>query len=860
MNNILTILYKYFNYNEFRKGQEEIILSILEKKNTLAVMPTGGGKSLCYQLPAVMLDGTAIVISPLIALMKDQVDALNKLNISATYINSSLEIEEIQSRVVNSIEGKYKLLYIAPERLESDFFMRILKEMKVSFLAIDEAHCISEWGHDFRPAYMHIKKALDARPIKPIAAFTATAGPEVQEDIIKSLNIGNTNRFIKGFDRPNLSYITIEDKTKIERLVKILKKSKNGSSIIYCGSRKRVDEYTFQLNKLGFQVIGYHAGMDSDARRAVQDSFISSETNIIVATNAFGMGIDKPDVRNVIHCDLTGTLEQYYQEAGRAGRDGALSYCTMIYNSSDIDLQEYFINSTHPEIEDMQKLYAALHYYSDKFNQLNMNSLILSEKLSLPQRTVNSILEIFERNELIQRYMQPSKAKIKITSSRDSLINYYQNTTNERREIITALMRHLNADVFNRFLDLNLLDLCRKYNIEEMKLIEALRFLSISDYIEYIPEQNAGTILLKNDKKPLEELPIDLNVIRERKKKAKQKLNVVLRYTETNDCKRNFILDYFQDSEYSSVCGRCSSCLASNSIKSIKLKNDVILNGVLNGLWAINARFGKTALLDFLKGKIGDKVKKYNLDKIEQFGILDEYTNYEIRDAIDKCIEKKLIRVSAGLYPILNITSAGCEYISKAAEHRLIEANINAEEELCQKLINLRTDLANREGISPRAIASDRTLRALAKSPPNNFKQLSSVQGIGSFITEKYGKLILSVIAGEVADEYEVKQEEVSKFVLKVIEQIKDGYNIDEIALKNDTDKGSIARTLQDAIMSDLVQLDWKYLLDESSYNKIKTFIYKKPHITLKSLRASIGIEIDYAILRIVSAIARRSI
>ncbi len=803
MQELNNILKKHFKHSQFRKGQEEIILSIIENKDTLAVMPTGGGKSLCYQLPAVMLEGTAIVISPLIALMKDQVDALNRMNIPATFINSSIELAEMQERVAKSITGEYKLLYIAPERLESDFFMRILKEMKISFLAIDEAHCISEWGHDFRPAYMNIKKALQLRPIRPIAAFTATAGPEVQEDIIKSLELKGINRFIKGFDRPNLIYNTIESTNKIEKIVEILKKSKNGSSIIYCGSRKRVEEYTFQLNKLGFSVLGYHAGMETEKRKSVQDSFISDKIKIIVATNAFGMGIDKPDVRNVIHCDLTGSLEAYYQEAGRAGRDGEPSQCTLIHNSSDIELQEYFISMTHPEIDDMQKLYAALHYYSDKFNQVNLSPTEIAEKTSISQRLVASILDILERNEIIQRFSQPARAKIKIQCDRDALIDYYNNTSTERRDIIAAFMRQLSADVFNRFLDLNILDLCKKHNLQEEKVVEILRALSISNFIEFIPEQSSGTILLKHEKKLLSELPIALDLIKERKKKAKLKLGVVLRYADTSDCKRNFILDYFQDSDYSSVCGKCSSCLSTKKIKDIKSKNEFLTKGVLKGLFEINSRFGKNALIDFLIGKKGDKIKKFELDKIENFAILSDFSEHQIREAIEKCIEKRYIRVSAGLYPILSLTNDGLTFISKKIPNSFIETSELYKDELYNKLTQLRAELASREGIPHRSIASDKALRNLAISPPSNYKQFAEISGIGNFIAEKYGKLFLSVIIGEVADEFDEKpQLVIDEITWNIVNYFESRLTIDDVASKLKLDKGTIARNLQDAIMN----------------------------------------------------------
>lgn len=821
-------------------------------------MPTGGGKSLCYQLPALVFEGTTIVVSPLIALMKDQVDALVAKGVAASFINSSLNPEELNERLSHAIAGDYKLLYIAPERLESDYFINLLKKINISFFAIDEAHCISEWGHDFRPAYLNISKAFDSLSIPVVAAFTATAGPEVQDDIISSLKLSKPVKFIKGFDRKNLSYRTIEAKDKIEHIKTILKSTKQGSTIIYCGSRKKAEEYTFVLNKLGFACETYHAGLEPQLRKTVQENFISDRTKIIAATNAFGMGIDKPDVRNVIHVDFTSTLEAYYQEAGRAGRDGKESACYLIFHSSDIELQEYFINSTYPEVAEMELLLATLEYYSDKMRQVKLSNTLLANYSSLPERKVETILDIFERNEIISRALTDVKAKIRFKCDRDSLINYYNSTSEQRKEVIVAVMRSLSSEVFKRVMDLDMVSLKRKFQLEDEAIADTMRALSFAGFVEFESEASAGSITLLFDKKPLSSLPFDAPSFEKRKQKARLKLAVVERYASTVQCKRNFILEYFQDDELEGTCGKCSSCLSSGKQASIKVKDDFLLKAVLNGLAQINNRFGKLVLNEFLRGVSSEKVRKYKLDQLSNYGILNDQSDFDVRNAINNAASKRYINVSAGLYPILSLSDIGISMISDKTLQTELSTDDTAKNEILNKLKHIRSEIAFREGLSDRSIASDKVLRSIADHPPSNLKELGSVASISRFVLEKYGKYLLSAIIEEVASEPEVFNDIKSDpIVFDFAKFIKDSISIDEIAKKTHYDKGSIARLIQQAIMNAEISLDWRLLTDEKTYYKIKTLIYKKPHITLRSLRETLNSDVDYAVLRILSAIAR---
>jgi len=343
-------LRRYFGYEDFRPGQEPVVLCLLSGRDVLAVMPTGAGKSICYQVPCLMLPGITVVVSPLISLMQDQVAALVDRHIPAAYINSSLNDKQVKLALRRAAEGAYKIIYVAPERLNTYRFLEYAKKETISLVAVDEAHCISHWGPDFRPAYLKIKDFIDSMPVRPVvAALTATATPEVRRDISTKLGLLNPFGITTGFDRKNLTFAVRKPRNKYTALIKYLNTRPDQCGIIYCGTRRNVDELTDRLNAAGFSAVSYHAGMKPEERSANQYDFIYGRKRIAVATNAFGMGIDKPDVRFVIHFNMPKDLESYYQEAGRAGRDGLPSDCILYYGRDDVRLNEYLIDSKSGE-------------------------------------------------------------------------------------------------------------------------------------------------------------------------------------------------------------------------------------------------------------------------------------------------------------------------------------------------------------------------------------------------------------------------------------------------------------------------------------------------------------------------------
>lgn len=863
---IKNTLIKYFGFANFRNGQEEIISNILNGNDTLVIMPTSGGKSLCYQLPALLMNGFTIVISPLISLMKDQVDALTKKGIPSTYINSSLSNDETNERLHKATKGEYKLIYIAPERLKNKNFRNALSLFDISFIAIDEAHCISEWGHDFRPAYLHIVDALESLPKTPIIALTATATPEVQDDIVSILKMRNPVRFVRGFDRPNLSYTTENTNEKIERVKEILNKTKDGASIIYCGSRKRVESFTEKIMKSGFKVILYHAGLADKFRKYAQEKFINGETNIIVATNAFGMGIDRADVRNVIHLDLPPSIESYYQEAGRAGRDGLASNCILLYHPTDRKLQEFFINSSYPTYENISSVYNYLYDINlTSFGDKNYDSIYISDAeignaLNLPTLTVSSVIKLLEREKILKRGSNHGMASVQITTSEERIIEYYENVDSRKKKVLEALLRGISSEVFSKSVQFDIQYFMKKYDIGYDELQNAVRAFEFADLIDFhFPGFTNGiTLLLERVK--CEDLPMDFDAMMARKQNAYKKLNIMQHYCETDECKRNFILNYFRDNEYFGICGKCSSCLnLFPKDKLISSKQKYLQTKVLEATYELGGFFGKTTISSYLKGVANTQVKKYDLNKAQFFGTCREYPIEDIKQCIEQEIYNGNLQTSGEQYPVITISD---ELAVKLRSIKRINLKINEQypdEKLLQKLKEVRSKLADKHHVVERAIISDITLRKIAIEKPDDLDKMQNISGIGKVFLQNFAIHFINVIRNINENVQDNNKIELTNEQKRIIEYAFKGLSLDDISKKLKVPTVDIARQIQLIIESD-TKINLGHLINKTTLSEVKKLVERKKNITLRELQSKISVDTDFAHLRIYLVLARKQL
>ena len=563
------ILRQYWGYPDFRGIQKDIIESIFAGRDTLGLMPTGGGKSITFQVPALALDGVCIVITPLIALMKDQVDHLQKLGIKAASIYSGMTRPEIIKVLENAIFGGVKILYVSPERLSSELFLAKLKHMKVSFITVDEAHCISQWGYDFRPSYLHISDIRKQKPDVAILALTATATPEVIDDIQARLGFKERNVFRMSFERKNLTYVVRLTSDKDQQLIHILNSVK-GCAIVYVRSRKRTKEIAQMLKDNHIEATYYHAGLEHYTKDLRQKEWQNDETRVMVATNAFGMGIDKPNVRIVVHIDCPDSIEAYFQEAGRAGRDGKRAYAVLLYNEGDSRKLHKRITDNFPEKEYIRKVYESLAY----FYQIGVGSGIghtfafdlgkFCHNFGLSMILVDSSLRILERAGYIVYENDPkSSAKLMFLLSRNQLYILENLTTNEDK-IITTLLR-LYGGLFNDYTYIDEGLIAQKSGLTPEQVYLILKNLSMKRILHFIPQRKMPYISYTKSRDDGERIIISNNVYEDRKLEFEKRIGAIIGYAQNDSvCRSRQLLRYFGETN-SNDCGLCDVCLEHNT-------------------------------------------------------------------------------------------------------------------------------------------------------------------------------------------------------------------------------------------------------------------------------------------------------
>ena len=560
------ILEQYWGYPEFRPLQEDIIHSVCEGKDTLGLMPTGGGKSITFQVPALAMEGICIVVTPLIALMKDQVENLRRVGIKATAVYSGMSRQEIITQLENCIFGGYKFLYVSPERLATEIFQTKMRAMNVCLLVIDESHCISQWGYDFRPAYLHIAEIRDSLPNVPVLALTATATPEVVNDIQERLHFKKKNVFQKSFLRKNLAYIVRRTEDKLKTLVYILSKVP-GTAIVYVRNRKRTKEIAVLLQEAGISAQYFHAGLNRDEKELRQNRWKNNECRVIVSTNAFGMGIDKPDVRLVVHIDMPASLEEYYQEAGRAGRDGKKAFAVALCSKTDNAKLKKRLSDEFPEKDFIFRVYEALgNYYQiavgfglDTVHDFSLNDFCSAYKFPLLQ--THNALKILELSGYIQYTEEIDNAsRIIFTATRDELYRYLSDNKQTDAIVRTLLRSYTGLFADYAFIDENVI--ATRSGVSAQDVYETLVRLSKFRIVSYIPHKKTPLIIYTQTREEQRYLSIPRSAYEERKERYSKRINNVLEYIdEDRFCRSQMLLSYFGEKD-TVPCGSCDTCLA----------------------------------------------------------------------------------------------------------------------------------------------------------------------------------------------------------------------------------------------------------------------------------------------------------
>ena len=684
----LDILSKYYGYTNFRKGQEEIINSIINNKDVLAIMPTGGGKSICYQVPALCLDGITIVISPLISLMKDQVDTLKTMGIKATYINSSLSSSEF-NEILNNIENnEYKIIYVAPERLDSFEFTNLIKYKDISQIAIDEAHCISQWGHDFRSSYKRIPNFIDSIDKRPIVtAFTATASDEVRNDILNILKLHNPDIYITGFDRENLSINIVKSSSKNRYLLDYVENNKTESGIIYAATRKEVESIYEGLLKRNYSVSKYHAGLTNEERKENQEKFIKDEIKIIVATNAFGMGIDKPNIRYVIHYNMPQSIENYYQEIGRAGRDGEESDCVLLFTPGDVHTQKYLvevgIENPARKLVQYKKLQQMVDLvYSNGCYRKN----ILNYFGEIVKENCNNCSNCLEEGEVVDKTLDAQKVISCIARMKRSF---------GVTMIIDVLRGSKNRKVLDQNFDtLSTYGIMKNYSAEDLKtFINTLVSHGFLDVVENIGPRGSYPTIKLNEQ--------SMKVI-------KKEIKVEFKESKVTKVK------HIENELYERL---------------VKLRSEIALNESI----APYMVFGDATLKNMASIYATTKEEMLSVPGVGEI----KYDKYgkEFENIIKDYLVEKNINKD-------NVVKTNKD--SKIKNDEYFE--VNTDKNLYEKLKEYRLSCSRIEGVLPYMILSSNTLKEISGRYPVDNEQLKDIGGIGPVKINKYGEDIINIV------------------------------------------------------------------------------------------------------------------
>ncbi|MFH1196043.1 MAG: RecQ family ATP-dependent DNA helicase [bacterium] len=851
-------LKEIFGFESFRPGQIEIINTILAGRDALAVLPTGSGKSLCYQIPAILSEKFSVIISPLIALMKDQVDSINKTKKVAAFINSSIDYKQTENVFREIAQGEIKLLYVSPERLEILNFAERIKNLSPKYLFVDEAHCISEWGHNFRPSYRKIKDFAEFVKVSSIAGFTATAAPEVRDDIILQLKLRNPEIFIRGFGRDNLHLDVIVTPDKKEKTLELIKNFKS-PAIIYTSTRKNAEEISLYLNSFGIQSQCYHAGLSNEIRRIVQDDFQNDRLKVICATNAFGMGIDKKDIRLIIHYNMPGSIENYYQEIGRAGRDGESSNTFLLYDNSDRNTQKILIDRSFPDRDQIKFVYNAIcDYGKTALNSMPAGDISLDENFSkivtrhqISKGILSSSINLLEDAGYLKRPSELSKNHFILFLLPSIKLQYYveKMTSNTNKDLLLVLLRRYGSIMFQQktAADIDWLAEITASTTEDV--IYNLNLLSNAGIIDYDQPSLTSSIRLTVPRVDARYLKINYERNDRLYKHELKKLDRIVVFVFTDSCRFDYILKYFGENLNDYKCGKCDNCLGKKSGRKELL--EYIEEIILTLIKQMNTFASRKDILEILIGK----TKNPEFMKLANYGIGNLYSTIEIDSAIDTSVAKKYLNE---FNTTLSLSEKGNSIVDNILLHaNQKEDNHSTDErlELFNRLRQVRKVAADKFSQPANLICPDEILRKIADMQPTKVAEILAMENFTKRMFNKIGQDLLNAVK-----EHKNKRSSAAKFTNKnlpenissTLKLIEKGYSLKDISELTKLPESVVSVQIE-TILGLFPDLSIESLINKDEKELIEQKI-NEGFLDLKELKQALPPRISYASLRIMLA------
>ena len=771
------LLQQRFGFDDFRTGQEEIVTHVSGGNDCMVVMPTGAGKSLCFQVPALARGGTTLVVSPLIALMKDQVDGMVAKGVRATFINSSLSTEERRSRMQRLRDGYWEMVYVAPERF-SPWFIEQARSCDIRLFAIDEAHCLSQWGHDFRPDYLRLGKVREQLGRPTTIALTATATPRVQDDIAKTLGIDVARRFILGFDRKNLQMEVMEvsgDKEKVELLPDLVR---GKTALVYAATRKTVEKAARALREAGIPAGIYHAGLSPGDRTQVQEAFMEGRIPVVAATNAFGMGVDKDNVRVIVHWGFPGTVEAYYQEIGRAGRDNKDSRIILFYSPQDRRIQDFFINMSYPPASFVHAVYNRI--LQEHTNPVFITRDAMAESLpedARNERTASSCLYVLQREGWLRR-IHPADRPARLLKRTDPPKAPPKGI---RGKVYAYVERMMNAPYVGDALEVKVDQMADALELEREQVVAALQGLEDRGYLVYRPPERIGGVELMHP--PELPLMLDEATLSGRRQQEFDKLDKMIDYTRS-PCRRRYLLEYFgQEPEYER-CGTCDGCRKGTPQHAtphpLDEAQELVVRKALACMARMKGAWSPSLVAKVLTGSSDKTINTFGFASLSTYGILSGWTQPHVLDlltelvragAITKTHVTREIQGRERTYAEICINKRGADVMMqratdfemvfptkrrKGAKARASKRSRSKKAaaapagpiayDLLEKLKDVRRDIASRTDVPAYVVAANRTLEDMAALKPMDKQALLNVHGMGPARVKRYGKPFLDVI------------------------------------------------------------------------------------------------------------------